>query len=148
MRGLTLVEIIIVLALILIGAAAAAPIIGQWPWRVQATTARDELVQDLRLAQQRARGAWQGQNQGVKLFADRYVLFVGSDYASRQTAYDEERPLNDNLQLSWQLTGIGLADEIIWPAGLGVPSRRGTLMITDKTGVAVNITINAIGTID
>ena len=148
MRGFTLLELIIVIAIILIGAATAAPFVGQWPWRVAATTARDELVQDLRLAQQRAVGGWQAQNQGLKLFADHYVLFVGADYNSRQTADDMERKINKDLQLSWQLTGTGAADEIIWPAGSAVPNRLGKLVLTDKTGAQVNIIINSLGAID
>jgi prepilin-type N-terminal cleavage/methylation domain-containing protein len=143
----TLTEILIVLALVALVSAVSWPLIGNWAFGARASGARSELVQMIRLARERSLAQFKGSTYGIKLMPDSYVLFKGTAYASRDSSYDLAVSLSQGLGLSWQLTGSGQADEVVFSSTSGEPSRWGSITINSGDSQAV-INLNQAGYIE
>lgn len=147
MKALTLVEILIVLALVLAVAAVSLPLAGNWSLSAKTDSAKFILEQNLRLARVRSQAYFKDQSHGLKLLPDGYVLFQGADYLSRQNEYDVPVVLDTGAALSWQLNGSGQADEIVFATSTGVPSRWGQITVSAGEAEAV-VNVNAQGLIE
>ncbi len=146
-RGFTLTEVLIALAIILVLSAMTLPLLSNRPFSAQTDGARAEMVQIIRLARERSLAHFKNQAHGIKLLADGYVLFQGSDYATRQVDYDLPIKLSKGLTLSWQLTGSGQADEIDFFNYDAKPNRSGKIIISAGDTQSV-INLNQTGIIE
>lgn len=145
--GLTLTEILIALAVILLLASVSLPLLGNWPFRVQASSAKAQMVQMIRLARERSIAELNNQSHGVWLDNTGYTIFQGATYATRAADYDFATKLDKGLSLSWQLVGSGGANEIIFNKQ-GVPARLGKIIITSESGEISEININQLGIVN
>ncbi len=98
------------------------------------------IVQALRRAQLKAMSVEADSTFGVYISSNQYVLFKGSSYATRDTAYDEVTDLPANLQIS------GLS-EIVFSKLNGTTLNTGNITLTiDNRSETINI--NALGRIN
>jgi prepilin-type N-terminal cleavage/methylation domain-containing protein len=144
--GLTLVEVLVALAIILILASVSLPMLGNWPFKVQTSSANAQLVQMIRLTRERSMARLNNQNQGIFFDNKSYTVFQGDSYANRQANYDVKTSLDKGLNLSWELTGSGGANEIVFNQD-GVPSRQGKIILVSLAGEGSEININQLGII-
>ena len=151
-QGLTIVEILLVVSLMALLLSLASPAYNYFRTSTQLNENTAQLTQALRLARQRslagyhnsAHGVWLERNSGV----DRYVIYQGSSYVTRDTANDREVWLINNLDLSF--TDLTLTNDDVdlnFSSGTGLPSDFGTINV-QFGGRNKSIIINSAGLIE
>jgi Tfp pilus assembly protein FimT len=145
--GLTLTEILIAVAIMIVLASVSWPLLGNWPFKVQASSAKAQLAQMVRLARERSVAGLNDKSHGLWLDSASYTVFQGDNYAARQADYDFKTNLDNGLSLSWQLAGVGAANEIVFNRA-GVPARYGKIIITSSAGDTAEIDINQLGIVN
>lgn len=138
--GLTLVELTIVFAMIMLLLVATAPI-GANVYRAQRIDSTvDNISTTLRNAHHRASAQKNDMAAGVYFDIDTYTLFQGSSYAGRSVSYDEVTDLPNGITTS----GI---TEVVFSKFSGEPSVTGILTVSDGTD-DYTVSINAQGKIE
>lgn len=150
--GFTLLEVLIVVALMIILAATALPLYGNLQWTAQLNEIEARAVGELRLARELS-SARSGDSQYGVYFevnpasADRMIFFRGASYALRNPDYDRTTSLSDILTLQSGLSGGG--DEVVFTKNFGIPSVTGTITLTHSgSGDSRVISINAYGMVE
>jgi prepilin-type N-terminal cleavage/methylation domain-containing protein len=137
--GFSLIEVMVVVALLALFAAAIGPVYNTVQSKNNLDVATAGVVQSLRRAQSSAESGNADSNWGVKLSATSTIVFAGNPYASRQASFDEK------LDLPGAVTVSGLL-EIVFNKFSGLPQSTGTTTITNPFG-SKNIILNGAGTI-
>ncbi len=140
MKGFTLVEILLSLAILAVLIAVSAPVYQQ----LQSQNGMDNLTtivaQDMRRAQSHARASDGGLPWGVDISSNTVTLFEGSSYASRVQAYDETYAFSSDITVS------GLLD-VVFSELSGDPQSIGTTTFSVSSGATRTLSLNAHGTI-
>jgi len=147
MKGFTLIELLIVIGIM--GLLVSGVIISAFSFRAntELTISTNDFMGDVRSAQSQTLASENDSNYGVHLEASRYTLFRGSDFASRDTAFDEVRVLPPRIEFaSW---GIGGGDDIIFDRVTGATQNSGniTLRLVGSTGQTKSVSISQTGKI-
>ena len=146
-EGITLIELLLVIALIVVLATLSMPVYSNLQTSSQLAESTSLLVQTLRTAKEKSSARLNDVKHGVKLEANSYILYYGSSYTTRIQSYD--RTINlEGIDLSWSLSGTGQPNEINFSKGLSLPDMTGTITLINKIGKIKNITINEIGKIE
>src|SRR3989339_252576 len=151
MRGFTLVELSITIAIIIILAVVSAPIYGSLQVRTQLGESSAQIVQALRGARELSVAGYKSQAHGIylnfnNLGADSYVAYQGLSYAARDTAYDQvfvlEKALSFvNVDLNQDSGDI----DINFSQGLGLPNSQGSFKLAHGAQGVKTISINKKG---
>ena len=146
--GFTLIELLIVLAIGGIIAAAVGPAISRFPSGSQLDEVAGDLKQVIQLARERSVAGVAGSTYGVFLeqntgAPDRYLLFRGASYATRDSLYDEPTVIRNSLELTAALTGG--ATEITFTSSWGTPSVTGAITLTHAAGGSRTLRLNDLG---
>jgi prepilin-type N-terminal cleavage/methylation domain-containing protein len=149
MRGFTLIEILIVIALVLILAALISPIYGNFQSSGQLNDNVTQIVQYTRTARERSVARLNDSSHGVFFDVDptgddKYVLYQGSSYATRFSSYDREVLLDSIFSLSTTLAG----DEVNFSKGLGIPNTTGIITLTHEISGAKMINVHSYGLVE
>ncbi len=80
MKGISLVEVLVVLGIITTIIAVGAPFYTSYHYRHLLAETTQEIVESIRVAQARAMAGYNGENHGIHFDSNRYVLFSGSSY--------------------------------------------------------------------
>lgn len=148
MRGFTLIEVIVVITIGVILAAAAIPIAATLQASVQLSESATQLTQTLRIARQKSIDRVNDARHGVYLIqtgqSDSYVLYQGDSYAGRDPNADQITVLAPALNLTTTLLG----NEVNFSSGIGLPDANGTITLTHANQGTKTIAINAAGTIE
>lgn len=147
--GVTLPEVLVVIAVALALATAATPLAVSWRTGSELSAETSSFVQALRRARAQSVSRISNQSHGVYLEInptgdDRYVVFQGASYASRDPAVDESVTLPSTLTLMSTWPG----NEVVFSRGLGLPSVTGVVTITHAAGVTSNVSVVASGLIE
>jgi len=151
-KSFTLIEILIVIGITLILTAAVAPIYGNLQVSSQLNENSCQIIQSLRLARERSVARLNNASHGVYFeidalgYQDKYVLYQGSNYDSRDSSYDREVILDEVLSLS--LPGEVSEYEINFSKGLGVPIATGIITLTHDVNGTRQIIINSLGMVE
>ena len=140
-RGFTLIEILLVVAIVGILFAAAIPMYRSFQVRNDLDITTSQTIQSLHRAQILAQAMDGDSTWGVKIQSGSVVLFQGSDYATRNTTHDEIFNIPVNITLS----GIS---EIVFSKSDGAPSPTGIITLTTDTNNIRTITINGKGMLE
>ncbi|HUD06773.1 MAG TPA: type II secretion system protein [Candidatus Saccharimonadales bacterium] len=138
--GFTLIEVILVTALISIIVAIAAPFYASAQKNGAVDLATDILVQDLYQAQIYSRSESHGCGWGVAINNPVITLFCGNTYASRNSAYD----FNYTIPASISTSGT---TEIDYSALYGLPSSPASINLS-SSNKSVTISVNSKGMVD
>jgi len=139
-KGFTLVELMIVLAILVFLIAVSLPLAINFYQTRQLDIHTQGIVQALRRAQMKAMSVEADSSFGVYITSDQYILFKGDTYAARDVGYDETFDLPENLSVSG-LSGV------VFSRLKGAPSSTGTTILTiDNRSGSVNI--NEIGRVN
>ncbi len=144
-KGLTIVEILIVISILGFLIAAVAPLYYSFSVSEQLNTETQELLQTLRRAQIRAISGEADLRFGVYFLSNQYILFAGNSYATRDSDFDEVYNLSPTLFLSWSLGG---PSEVVFNKVKGTPSVVGTVTLTSVNNKTKTLSINQVGKID
>lgn len=140
----TLVELLIVIAITLILAAAALPIYGNLQVSAQLNETTSQITQTLRIAQNNSLNRINSNTHGVKFEIDKFILYQGDSYSTRDSEYDRETQLDVPLSISTNLNG----DEIVFTKSFGLPNSTGTVTLTHEVEGMGYILINDLGIIE
>lgn len=127
-RAFTLIEISLVLALVAIAFTIGARGFANNQVRHELRSQIDLITADLRLAQSNAMSGKNGNNHGIHLETNQYVIFEGNSYNSSD-------PANQVIQLPsvLQIENISLSDagtELIFRGPDGHPSAYGSFELS------------------
>lgn len=146
MRGFTLIELILVIAIIAIVGAFSLPFAQSFQTTADLQTYADDMRQSFRRAQQLANSGVRSDDWGMYIdtVGNSMTLFKGSSYAGRDTDFD----LITEFPESFSLTN-NFSDEIVFTQFSGLPSQSGTATITDfLTSTNIGITVRGNGIIE
>lgn len=150
-RGFTLVEMLIVVAIMIIVASAAVPLYGSLQVKAQVGETTSQIIQSIRIARANAVSGYNSTSSGVYFFidpagADSYTIYEGGSYVSRDTTYDQVNVLDNALSINninFVLTGNSI--DINFARGSGKPSNVGSLNLTHSVQGASTISLNNFG---
>lgn len=86
--GFSLIELIVIMSVLILLAAASFPLVGRFTAKAFQTQIRDEYISALELAKSRARAGVNDSDHGVFLNTSTMVLYQGPSYAFRSTTFD------------------------------------------------------------
>lgn len=151
MRGFTLIEVLISLALAILLIGAALPLYTGLQTSSQLNESAGTVVQALRLA--RTLSVERAQDSGYGVYiesnpatSDRIIFFLGTSYAARNAAYDRVTTFDNAITLTPSLAG-GVS-EIVFSRVTGTPSSTGTIAIIHATTGSRTLSINSAGAVD
>lgn len=142
MKGLTLIEILIVVALLAVLMGLTVPVGLRFLSNEQLTSAVDDVVQTLRRAEELSRIQERDSSYGVFFTSSGYTFFKGSSYSGRDTAYDEIYTLPSGVSATTNLT----ASDIVFGKLNGIPDESGLISLMNNAG-SENLEINSAGRI-
>lgn len=130
-KGFTLIEIIIVLAIVAILMGLASPVFRIFQKESDLNNSAEAIVNTLRLSQSKTLASEGAAQYGIYFSTStsphQYILFKGTDYASRDTAFDEVRQLPGNAEISSITFGGGY--EIVFDRLNGNSLQEGNLVL-------------------
>lgn len=139
--GFTLIEMLVVIAVVSVIAFISVGVAGLSFNKSQTSIEAERLASTIRLAQTRSISGFQDAVWGVHIESDRYVLFRGDDYATRDSSYDEPHTFPEAVIAS------GLTD-IVFQIRTGETDGVGTVTLShDATGDTRAISISSLGRI-
>jgi type II secretory pathway pseudopilin PulG len=148
--GFTFVELIMIIGITVIMASAAMPMFNGMQTNTQVDEAVYQTMQNVRQARlqsisglrQSAHGIFLSMNQPDA--NDKVVTYQGSSYLTRESLYDQEYILENNLKLSTDILGR----DMNFSLGLGQPNNIGTITIEHNiTNQSKTLTLNSLGII-
>jgi len=137
--GFTLVELIIVVALITIISAMSVAFYSRFLTQNAVANTVDQLVGEFRKAQLYSMMGRQNGTWGVAYNSNKIQLFQGNTFATRNTAFDESFSVNTNISI----TGF---TELTFTKATGTPSASPTITVAGNNNTKI-ITINSLGVI-
>lgn len=138
--GFSLIEMLLVLVILVLLAAVSLPLALNFYQNQQLEVKENEVVQALRKAQFRAMAGKEDSSFGVYFFSNKFILFKGASFLSRDSRFDEE------FEMPKAISRSGLS-EIVFSKLEGIPSLTGNIILSAGNR-SETISINGIGTID
>ena len=131
-KGFTLVELLVILAIMIILVAIAIPNLRFFQRESDLNNSAEEIINTLRLAQNKTIASEGASSWGV-FFATstsphQYVLFQGSDYLSRATSSDEVRKLPKTIVISE--INLGGENEVVFIRITGTAQQSGSITLS------------------
>jgi len=145
-RGFTVIEIITVFAIMGFIALIALPFLSTSIATNDLQIATQETVDALREAQSSAMSGKGGGHFGVHIESAQFVYFEGSTYVPG-AATNVVHALSGNVSITG-VTLSGGGDDVRFSNHKGEPTETGSITLTDITGDARTVVVNAVGMID
>lgn len=141
-----MIEILITMGITLILARAAIPVYGNLQASAQVNEGTAQIVQTMRTAWERSFAGLNNSPHGVYFEInsnsnDRYILYQGVSYVSRNATYDRVVTLDEALSLSTDFSD----NEVNFSKGFGVPDVTGTISLTHSVKGERVISVNSMG---
>lgn len=141
-RGFLLIDVAIVTTLIAIIGVAIFPASMRFFRLRQFEEQSDAIISALVTARDQSMASKDGTTFGVKFFANRYVIFAGASYATRNTAKDETIPLTNGVVAN---QNGKYPNEIAFTASGGTASGAIETIEILKGGFSRTVTFNEYG---
>lgn len=139
-RGLTTIELILSVGIIAVLFAISAPVFRTFLLKNDLEVSFNVFNQDLYRAQSLARNGERDSNWGVRIQPGSVTLFMGSSYATRNTAFDEVYTIPSSMAV------IG-TNEYVYQKFSGLPSASGATTI-QYAGESHTSTVNSKGMVE
>lgn len=140
-KGFTLIEIMLVVALIVAIGGISVPVYQAFQVKNNLDVAAYTIAQTLRRAQVLSQSGADDSIWGVHIVSGNVTLFKGVDFAGRDASADEASEISPNIAL----TGI---TDITFSKLFGEPQSIGDIILTTANNDTKNITINAKGIVE
>lgn len=140
-KAFTLVEVLLVIAVIGILVGLSAPVFYAFQVKNNLNVAVDSVVQSTRRAQLLSQSVDGDDSWGVKVNSGSVVIFQGGSYASRDVNFDEVIDISNDILISgW--------DEIVFSKFFADPSTTGMITLTSPLGNVASIDVNSKGMVN
>ncbi len=145
-KGFTVIELLIVLGIMGVLAAAAAPLYGNMQLSAQLDENISQITQTARIARERSFSRLNNSSHGIYFEInpsgnDKFILYQGDSYATRNAEYDRVFTLDPSLSLSTTIMG----NEINFSKEFGIPNATGTVTIFHSVKGSRTMRINRLG---
>lgn len=152
LRGFTLIEILMVVAIVFLVAAANFKLQGYLLIDTDLYNNSREIAEILRLAQTRSMTRYQDSQWGVYFYDnlsgnDQFIFFKGNDYISRDPGFDLITTFPSTLSFT-TISFNGGGNQIVFNKLNGSTNNYGSLVITTAKNSTATVSINSNGTID
>ncbi len=148
--GLTLVEILVIIAILTAMAAQLTPKIVNFYNNYELDANAQELVQVVHLSQQRAMQSENSSAYSIHFVSGSggsFTLYRGTNYATRDTSYDEVHNLISSLSLSYAIATS--SNDINFSKIEGITGNTGSITISWPDGnLSKTITVNPYGVVE
>ena len=143
MRGFTLVELLIVIAILGIVGGLSVPFIQSFQVSSDLATHSNTIARTLRRAQMQAITGLDSQSWGVYFDSagKKLILFQGDDFATRDQSLDQQLDYSESFSVS-----TDFSDEIYFVIYSGSPSVSGVVIVASLND-SKNISIDSFGLI-
>ena len=142
--GFTLIEILIVMGISVILAAAAVPIYGGLQINTELNETTSQIVQTLRTARERSVAKLYNSSHGVYFTPTTYTLYQGNSYATRDTNYDRIETLGPAISISNDITD----SDVNFSKNKGKVNNTGTIILTHDVAGSRSIIVNKSGAVE
>ncbi|MFO0863022.1 MAG: hypothetical protein U0516_04885 [Candidatus Saccharibacteria bacterium] len=139
--GLTVIELILSLGIILILFAVSVPLLRSFLLRNDLDVVQNTVVQDTYRAINLATSGERDSNWGVKITTGQITVFSGNSYATRNVNYDETYSLASGVTISGQ-------SEYVFSKFSGIPINTGTTTLTNQANETRSFTVSSKGEIE
>lgn len=139
MRGLTIIELLLVLGIMMVLGGMAAVVYGRFINQNALSNVTDQLVGSLRKAQMYAASGRENNSWGVYFGSQKITMFAGADYLTRVAAFDEVYEVPTTVRLS------GMS-QIVFGRPAGVPGSTATVVI-ESNGSQKTVRVNELGVV-
>lgn len=137
-KGFTLIEVFLSLALIAVIAGIGAPLYQSFQARNDLDIAAQAMAHSLRRAQSLSQAVDDDSQWGVYIQPGSTTLFKGSDFATRDSTFDEVFSIPTTIMIS----GV---QEVVFEKLTGNPISFGTTTLVNSTNETRNVAINEKG---
>jgi Tfp pilus assembly protein FimT len=138
--GVTLLETILVIALVVGIAGMSAPLYQSFQVRNELDVTANTIVQSMRRAQALSQSGEQDSEWGVYMASETVTLFKGASYITRDAGFDELFSVKDALVF----TGV---QEVVFDKLTGNTDSIGTTTLTSSTDEVREIVVNSKGNV-
>lgn len=139
-RGLTVIELLLVIATIVIIGVLVTPALAGFLVRNHWRNTTSELLSAFRTAQLNAMTGKRDHPWGTHISATTITLFQGASFISRVTAFDEVYEVPPSITIT--------PAEIVFAKLTGNPGAPATIAVQDSVGDSITVSVNAVGTVD
>ena len=140
-RGFTLIETLLSVSIISVLAGLSLPVYQSFLARNDLDITAQQVAEAFRRAQVYSRGMKNDSAWSVEIQSGIVTLFRGTDFAGRNTAYDEA------ISLPGTVTAGGLS-EVQFSKLQGLPNTTGSVTLTTNASETKTVTINAEGMVN
>lgn len=141
-KAFTLLELILVIALIGLLGAITVPFYQSMQITTQRKTLTSEIVSNLRQTKMKSVSAVDDQSWGMNIADNEIRVFRGADFENRDQAYDEVLSVPPTITLG------GSLNQIIFNKFSGLPNSSGTITVSDNSGQIQTISVSIQGIVD
>jgi prepilin-type N-terminal cleavage/methylation domain-containing protein len=138
-QGFTLVEIMLVIAMIAVVVGISVPVYSRVLQQSDLTLAKQAIIDAGRQAATYAQVGHEGRDWGIRVRTGEVILFAGTSYGARDPRFDDTFSLSPTIVLSREV-------DIIFSQVTGFSGESGELTITASTGESTTITFGLYGT--
>lgn len=140
-RGFSLIEVLVVVAILGLLAAIGAPVFQSFLIRNDLDISANTLSLDLYRAQALSRAMARDNSWGVHIQNGSVTLFIGASYASRNSAFDETYIMPSVITPSGQT-------DYLFAKFSGLPMTTGATTLTASAQNTTTVTLNSKGMIE
>lgn len=140
-QGFTLLEVMLSVAIITLLTGLSLPVYDSFARKNDLDVTAQQLAASLRRAETYARSVNRDSVWSVNIQPTAVTLFQGTNFATRNQAYDEQFPMPTSITPS----GLG---EIQFAKLSATPNTSGTITLTGQGGNTKTVTINAKGMVE
>lgn len=138
MRGFTLVEVVIVMAIMLIVFFASLPIYQSLISYSQLSIAKKELIQTLNISKYKAIYSYNNSKHGVYVSGTEYIYYQGEDYLTRNQLQDITYEFPENVE-------VGINSDVNFEKNTGFTSSALINLIDVNTGDLEEVLVTNFG---
>ncbi len=139
-NGITIIELLIVIALIIMLGAATTPVLSNFLVRSYLQDKTNELVISLRQAQIVSLSGKEDSSWGVLTQGSTITIFKGNSFATRDQVFDQTFDVPQTISIT--------EDEIIFSKITGNPDAIATFVVSNTIGESRTVTVNEVGTVE
>lgn len=139
-KGITIIELLIVIAIIAIIGASTTPMLSNFLVRNFLRNKTNELTASLRTAQINSISGKEDSQWGVNISSSDITLFKGSSFASRDPDFDQPFSIPASINIT--------NDEIMFDRLTGNPDSTATLSVSSNAGESNTVSVNEVGTVN
>ncbi len=138
-RGVTLIELLLVVAIIAIVGATTIPVGSGFYRRSGFRDVVSEVAASLRTAQINAVSGKAGDSWGVRVIASEIIIFKGSSYATRDTAFDQKYKIPGSVNVT--------DSEVVYSYPSGNPGQTTVITVT-SANQSNTLEVNEVGVVN